>query len=212
MNYECQSWQGLLQQLVQLPGKGYHFYRMQQLPEQKKDSWRDIDNKLILKFRAGLSKFQRARQKVKKIANYKYLRWNGTIIIMHTLGTVPESLRCEEFRLVKKEPIPIKVSDNIAMLVYFDEETCKFSARLSNESYRGFKAVLDNACKLNRERVKVEFGKLNGLPAWHGIISQKKALARYAIQEARRHNIQICRADLRLATMRKIYPIYTPQL
>lgn len=210
-NYECECWQGLLQILVYLSSRGYHYHQVQQLPARKKDKWKKIDERLIEKFGAGLSKFQRARRKKDGMANFYYLRWQGLVVIIHTPGIIPVDLQREKFQEVKSNPIRVRLSENISMDVYYDEATKKFSARMSRDSYLGFKAVLENACKCGLSRTKEEFERTNGIPAWHGVVQQKKTLARHVLGEARRHNIEIRLADLRLNTKRTIYDVFAPQ-
>ena len=95
-NYLVTTWQGLLQQIVLYVGRGYYFAQIFKFPEKKRDKWPDIDNKLLAKFAADKSRFQRARQKNKGQINYVYLRWEQLGIVLHTYGDVAPGVRLEE--------------------------------------------------------------------------------------------------------------------
>ncbi|OOB74944.1 hypothetical protein AXF41_14110 [Clostridium haemolyticum] len=66
IQYLCGSWQGLIQQVVYLVSRGYYYHHIEYLPQKKSARFPKIDQKLIEKYKADKSKYQRARQKNKK--------------------------------------------------------------------------------------------------------------------------------------------------
>ena len=202
-NYLCKSWQGLIQMSVYLVSRGYYWYCLTEYPEKKRDSWAKIDQKLIEKYDADKSKFQRARQKQKYgMANFYFLRWESVSVIFHSKGKFSEKVTYNDtFYDIRKKPLKITISDNIEMVIYEENETT--SVRLSRESYRGFKACLIDVCKLKEQKEIIkEFNKINGLPAWRGIIEQKQLLASFTVREARKHQVWLRKEALRIKTQR----------
>jgi hypothetical protein len=48
----------------------------------------------------------------------------------------------------------------------------------------------DGRCRLKDKGKRIkEFNKINGLPAWGGVIAQKRLLAAFTIKQARRHQV-----------------------
>ncbi len=206
-NYLAGSWQGFIQQIVYLVGRGYLFYHVTELPERKRDKWQCIDRKLIGKYGTEKSKFQRYRLKEKRVANFFYLRYESTAIIMHTHGSKDHVLYDDKFSDICEKPLTLKISDNISLVVYVNDEVC--SVRFTKETYAGFKAVIaDVARTKNRWEIIKEFNLINGIPAYGGIVEQKKCLALWTVKQARTHQVALRTADLRLNTRRKIYKVW----
>lgn len=207
-HYLCDRWQGFIQQTVFLIGRGYHFHCLAILPEKKKERWDEIDKKLIGKYQADKSKFQRARQKQKGTTNFFYLRWDNLALILHTKGVIADGIAYDDrFLDVRDKPLTISISENITLLVYV--ENGKVSVKLEKESYRGFKACIEDVCKLKDKRTIIrEFDKINGLPAFSGIIDQKRRLATFTAKQAKKHQVDLSPKELRVNTRRKIFKVF----
>lgn len=206
-NYLTGSWQGFIQEIVFLVGQGYLFYHVAELPERKRDKWLEIDRKLIGKYKTEKSKFQRCRLKEKRVSNIFYLRYESTAIIMHTHGSIDHVLYDDKFSEICEKPMTLKVSDNISLVVYVNDGVC--SVRFSKETYAGFKAVIADVAKTkNRWEIMRTFNFINGIPAFSGIIEQKKRLALWTVKQSRKHQVALKKTDLRVNTRRKIYKVW----
>lgn len=216
--YICQNWQALLQMLVYLTSRGYHSYCLITLPEAKKDRWVQIDKKLITRYQTSKSKFQRARQKLKKQANFYYLRWDSIAIILHTTGDKSYIEYLDQFAAIHSNPLYLKISDLITFTISIspqikpnkkDEIKEKVSVRLYRDTYRGLKDVLaDIASSKNKELMKNHFNRINGLPAYSSIITQKKQLAQFLVRQAQKHQTSLKKSELRINTKLKKYKVF----
>lgn len=92
INRLCGTWQGFIQQAVYLISRGYVFHLLMLYPEKKRDRFEDTDRKLITKYGADLSKFQRSRRKLKGLANFYFMRWDQTACVFMTPGKIPEGV------------------------------------------------------------------------------------------------------------------------
>jgi len=209
MKYLATSWQGFLQFLVYAFGRGYFWYCHTVFPERKKSKWESIDQKLIERYKADLSKFQRARKKKKGIMNFLYIRWSMHSVILHSKGVLDPEIEIQDpFKDIRKNPLEIKISEDISMSIYKTDQK-GFSVKLSKETYKGFKAVIwDSAKTQNKDILLKEWAKLNGIPSWKGVIEQKKRLAKYALKQGRKHQIKVLHKDFRINTYRKVYKIW----
>ena len=83
--WEVQSREGMVQQLATniLP-HGYWFYVTGVVPWHK--STTQVDQKLLWKYEAALSRQQRVRRKARGLANVHYLRWGRFWVLLATHG------------------------------------------------------------------------------------------------------------------------------
>lgn len=216
IKYLCGSWQGLVQQVVYLVGRGYYFHCVTELPEKKRDKWEQIDQKLIGKYSADKSKWQRARQKGKKTANFYYLRWNNLSVLLHTLGSIESGSSYDDnFKDIrdKKGRLKIQISKLIGLEIFLGD--CKkggsrqVTVKLDKDTYTGFKAIFDDVAATKNVKYMVkEFDKLNGFPAWGGIIKQKRELARFIVNRARHHQADLKQEQLRINGYRKPVKVF----
>jgi hypothetical protein len=208
--YLCENWQGLLQMIVYLTSRGYYYYCLTLLPINKKDKWPTIDQKLICRYQTSKSKFQRARAKLKKHANFYYLRWGNVAIILHTEGKIEGIEYADKFDDIRIRQMVLPISELITFTVStLPNKGRKVCVRLSRETYRGFKAVLaDVASTKNIAQMKSEFQKINGLPAYSSVIEQKRNLARYLVKKAQRHQIALKASALRVSTKLVRYKVF----
>jgi hypothetical protein len=196
----------MLQQTVYQVGRGYHFFCCIEYPELKKDKWNRIDEKLMNKYGTAKSKHQRYRQKYKGHANFIFLRWQKYVLILHTAGEMEQIKYDDIFHDIRKKPLTFQPG-NLAFIIHHGAKG--MTVHLNSESYKGVKALLQDALRLhNRELLVNEFDRLNGLPCWSGVVEQKKQLLDYVLKNAGKHGIKIDRKDFRLKTGRKIYKVW----
>lgn len=245
LNYEVISWQGLLQMVVYLVGRGYYFWHVIYLSESKRDRWHRTDAKLINKYGCDISKFTRRDRKKRKVANFYYLRWEHVAVLLHTEGEIlSKTLKeieknndvVDEFEDIRLKAVNLRVSKHTAFDIYLEKQKIikkevqkivrkkkgkqknkkkvvekqkiivterkdTFTVKLDKESYREIKSNLYDLMADKKSGVGPvisRFNKLNGLPAWHGIIKQKEALAKYVASLAKKHNVQLRSEDLRI--------------
>lgn len=197
INYLCNSWQYLLQQLVYLIGKGYYNYHVGYIKAGKENKATNIDSKIIEKYNMDLSKDQRARRKKKKLANFYYLRWQNVFVILKTDGELDVSIddKFYDIRIKQKEAnrLKIKVSEIIEFnisLQYKDSNKRSVTVALSNATYKNLKAEIEDMIQ-HKQIKKLEnlFAKLRGLPAWKGVIKQEYLLLEEVYKYAKKYNL-----------------------
>lgn len=187
INYLCNSWQFLLQQLVYQISKGYYYYHVGTIPMNKASKCKQIDEKIIRKYNIDLSKYQRSRKKVKGLANFYYLRWRNIFIILHTEGDFEKELILnDEFKDIrdkkkKLDRLQIRISDNISFEISLKHKTGQTDRavtisfdRASMQNLNTELSELVQYKKLNE--IEKFFTRLSGIPAWSGITQQKAVL------------------------------------
>lgn len=207
--YKVGNYQGMLQMLVYLIGRGYFFYCLVHLPTQKRDKWDKVDQKLIDKYQCEKSKWQRSRAKVKGDANFYYLRLDALAVILHTPGAFPDTILADDpFEDIRKKPCTLQITELTAFDVSVTKEK-KVSVKLNSKTYQGLKDNIAQTAELKSKELLIrEYNKVNGFPAWAGIIAQKRQLAKHVQNQAGRHQYKIESKDLRINTKRKIYKVF----
>jgi len=205
MKHVAESWQGLIQGLVTWVSHGYYFVCKTHYPDRKDQ--KTIDEKLIRKYRADLEKTKRWRvRKETGAAMFALIRLRGTAYLLHTEGTLP-SVYDDRFIDLRIEPLTVRVSESIVfeiLVKHGKTEVC-----LSGRTYEWMKAGLADAVQTrSKTRIIAQFERLNGLPAYHGIVAQKVAIATWLLQEAHGRRVWIGRKDLRVGTRRRITRVY----
>ena len=210
MNYLCENWQGFLEVCVFLIARGYRYYSHVAYPLRKEYKWEEIDRKLIQKYGIAMSKYRRCRSKKKGIANFYFLRWYDQAVIFHTPGEISGAILCDDrYYNVTEKALEVKVSEDVRFKITREKSV---TVRLTKDSYRGAKAVLWDVCSTkNKGAIVSEFDKLNGIPAWKGIIEQKRMLAAYVVKQARQHHVHLKREELRILTKRTIYKPFSKE-
>lgn len=228
VDYLYNSWQFMLQQLVYMVGRGYYFYHVGKISEKKLDKAIDIDKKIINKYNINIDKYKRNRRKQKKLANFYYMRYHTTFIILHTDGRLDVELDDEFFdaRIKQTEVNRLKigasngVSFNIS-LVHKERNQYKVTVSLSNETYKNFRTEIEEYIQ-QRQIKKLEefFKRLRNLPAWKGIIKQEYLLLDEVYKYAKKYGLNSKKKNLikypkeypdlnlyplRINTYRKIY-------
>jgi hypothetical protein len=208
--HEVDSWQGLLQLLVNYTSLGYTKYCEVEYPERKRDRFSAIDRKIIEKYHADSSKDQRSRLKKKGFANFVFFRWDRYAWILQSPGKVRDDVVYDDiFHSFTSRPIVVRAGQETHLVVGHFGRSGGVSVKMAAETYRNVKAgLMEVASSGDRSRCVREFDKLNGLPAWHGIVEQKVRLAGYLVKQARRHQVKLSKKDLRINTRRKVYPVW----
>lgn len=214
MNTICVSWQGLLQMLVYLTSRGYYFYCPILLSMNKQEKWEKTDAKLMQKYQVSRSKFQRCRRKEQGFANFYYLRWQHIGFILHSQGIIGNDICYDDtFIDIRRQALQLSISENTALCVYIGRAVgnkLSVSSRMSPAMFKGAKAVLSTIVKSkNIRQICYEFNKLNGIPAYAGIIEQKRALAAYVVKQAQRHQLPLKASQLRIYTHLHRYKVFT---
>jgi hypothetical protein len=205
--YLVANWQALMQQLVFLSGQGYIHYYVAYLPKEKEHKFPTIDKKLIAKYQTNVSKYQRYRLKQKNRANFIYLRWEHIAVILHTNGDIPVIEEMDTFKSIKDSPIPIQLSKYLSLSVVWDNG--KTTVKLHKESYRTFKMMIEGYAKQQLKRKIIEtIQKLNGIPAYRGIVEQKELLVEYALKQLEFHGTSANKNEFRLLRRRKLYKVF----
>jgi len=205
--YLVANWQALMQQLVFLAGQGYSYYYVAYLPTEKTHKFPAIDAKLIAKYQTNVSKYQRYRFKQKNRANFIYLRWEHIVVILHTNGDIPVIEGMDVFKNINDSPIPVQLSKYLSLAVVWDNG--KTTVKLSKESYKTFKMMIEGYAKQQQKRKIIEtIQKLNGIPAYKGVFEQKKQLVAFAIQKLEDNGIRSEIHEFRITNRRKLYTVF----
>jgi len=201
--YLCQSWQALLQQVVYLCGRGYHYYHITYLPSHKEEKFTTIDEKLIEKYKTDTKPYTRSRLKAKGVCNYFYIRFSNIAIILKTEGSVREEINEDDkFSDVRRSPMLLSVSDKVCLSVHYFEQK-RLTVKLEKECYQTIKAsLLAVANTKNKYKMIKTFNNLNGLPSWAGIIAQKRKLAQFLCAKAKKNNVLLEQKELRIIDKR----------
>lgn len=207
--YEVASWQGLLQHFVYLIGRGYYHYCIVTLPEKKRNRWQQIDQKIIAKYHTETDKFRRSRRKVNGLANFHYLRWDSVAVILHTEGKVDENILVDDkFLDARSVPVILRISKLSVFRIY--RYGGRWTINLARETYQGIKAeLIELALCRNVKLMVYTFDKLNGYPPWAGIIAQKRQLAQLLCKEAKKHQVFLSIAQLRITDKRKPVTVWS---
>jgi hypothetical protein len=85
MVFEASTLEGFIQQLaVSYVARGHWFYVMGSVPMAKDP--RAVDEKLVARYGAGLSRFERCRRKRAGLASVRYIRYGLTFVLAATSG------------------------------------------------------------------------------------------------------------------------------
>ncbi|MBV6425128.1 MAG: hypothetical protein NAOJABEB_02942 [Steroidobacteraceae bacterium] len=204
----CDDWVTYVRQILNRGGHGYVLVCPLAVPSKKRNKIREIDAKLQKKYNTEISKDARYRRKKAGLANCAYIRWDLYAVVMMTAGDLPERDEGDRFFNLVDRPYTFRVGDMIEIKIGPARSGKKFTAYLSKQSYREIKAVLrDHAEHRRIEQVIKYYERLQGLPAFSGIITQVAELRRFLVSELRRHNVKGYRPS-RLA-LRNVY--HNPQ-
>ncbi|MGG0277994.1 hypothetical protein [Bacillus rhizoplanae] len=191
-NYELASWQALLRMASYLVSRGYYHWHVTYIPEKKLHKVDNIDTRLIERYEARKSKFQRARQKRKGDANFYYMRWQNVVVMLHTEGSINFELE-DEFFDIRTKPFEISISEMVSFTLRFHEKkggSGNYTFYLSKSTYKGIKDdIRVNAQTQQMPKLYGAFIRFNNFPAYAGIVFQKRELMKYLFSQADKHGL-----------------------
>ena len=228
INYLCNSWQYLLQQLVYLIGRGYYYYHVGYIETGKADKALKIDAKLIKKYNMDLSKDQRARRKKKKLVNFYYLRWHNIFVLLHTDGNLDVEIDDSFFDIRVKQTeanrLKVKVTETMEFNIALQYKECSkrsVTVAFSNTTYKNLKAEIEELIQYRKvKQLENFFNNLRGLPAWQGVIKQEYKLLEEVYKMSKKYGLNTKKKNiikypkeypslelypLRINTYRKVY-------
>ena len=209
LKHLCDTWQGFLQQIVTLVGHGYHNYCMTEYPEKKRSKWMDIDQKLIEKYDAGVSKDQRYRRHKKGQANFVFIRWDSCALILRTSGEDCQNSD-DNFIDIGKKSLIIKVGETLSLKIVPVGSRGACTVYIDKTVFRDLKAELLGHCRHRRRDVLLKrFQALNGIPAYSGVTQQLSGLVTDIVMAGKRYGLNIHRKDFPIRTSRKIYKVFS---
>lgn len=212
IDYLCKNWQYFIQQILYLANRGYYYFHVVNLPIAKQDKWEQIDCKLINKYHINKSKFQRSRQKAKGIANFYYYRCSSVAVILHTEGKIDEKFnyddKFEDMRKNKK--LIINVSEDIQLEVSLNKDKStkehnSYTIRFTDKCLSSIMIHLEIVVKRkNKANIIKEFNRLNGIPAYSGIVKQRVKLGKWLVGCCKHHQVSLQYEELDIDTFRKV--------
>lgn len=182
--YLIGGWDPFVEQIVRLVSRGYEEYCLIIYPIEKEHKFSAIDQKMIEKYNANLNKDKTYYRKTKKIANFKFIRYNNIGILFKSKGELEKNIIIDDaFVHVKKEKIMIPVTEKTVMTIGYNEKQ-KISVHLDRDTYKIVKATCFEYIDRKKINEMIEtFNALNNLPAWAGIVDQKIALKKQIIKK-----------------------------
>ncbi|WP_100651056.1 hypothetical protein [Bacillus cereus] len=191
-NYELNSWQALLKMVAYLVSRGYYFWHVTYIPESKLHKASAIDKRLIKRYEAEKSKFQRARQKQKGEANFYYLRWRDVIVILHTNGKIKFKME-DQFFDIRTKPLEFSISTLVSFVLRYHARkggTGNFTWYLSKATYKDLKVDIEDSARTKKmQYVYNAFNRFNAFPGYAGIVFQKRELLNYLFKRATKHDL-----------------------
>jgi len=207
-NYLCDSWQGWVQQILNLLTHGYYYYYLTQLPDHKKAKWLVIDKRLIKLYPIDFSKDKKYYQHKRKKANYAYLRWQKHVVILHTEGAVADYAG-HKFIDFRVKPLIVPIGDERGLTLKIGKSSDGFTIYLSRVSFNEVKFnIIESIKNHNTKDVEYRFNSLNYLPGYTGIYKQRKSLLNTVKEHYKRNNIKFDRKDFKLAAYRRSVKVF----
>ncbi len=218
--YICESWQGLLQHITSIVGKGYYWY-LPIIPKKKnvikkmsEQRWERIDHRLLAKFEIiGKTKHKRYYGKKKGKANYLYFRYNNFAFVFKTKGEIVEETDSEKFYDIRERAVEIQISTDIAFKIYKASEEEHFTVYFTRDTFRGIKAgffeLIDHR---NLYELKFRFDNLNKIPTYSGIFKQKVSLKQHIFKHAKKSGLILNDEDFPISNYRNTYNVFKDTL
>lgn len=126
IEYLCKSWQDLLEATKKLIGNEYYYFHITYLPSHKEEKFKQIDEKLINKYKAFYQKDHYYRRKKKGLANFRYLRWNNIVVVLHTVGVIITTEKIKNLDYRKNvdhiKPMTVGGTINKGLLEHFNRK------------------------------------------------------------------------------------------
>lgn len=182
------DWTEYVRQILNHAGHGYECYCPIEIPEKKRDRLDQIDRKILGKYpMCEWDKDRRYRAKKAGMANFVYIRWNLSGILMHTPGKLVEIEDPDRFFSLRERPYVFQVGSWVSIKIGPARKGKKFTAYLTKQSYRSIKALLrENIEKRRFDEFRKYYERLEDLPAFSGIVAQVHELYRFCRGELSR--------------------------
>lgn len=212
--YLCVSWQGFIQYIVTMVGKGYYFYLWIKPRESMvitEERQLKIDGRLMEKFQiVGMSKHNRYYNRKRGMANFLYLRYNSLAMILKSPGEDGGLSASEEFMDIRETPTEVEISTNIQFKINLSRTGKSWTAYFTKECYRSIKAEMLECLEHRQIRdLEYKFKALNNLPAYTGINEQKMQLRKVILQHAKKNRVVLNKDNFWICFKRKIYKVFS---
>lgn len=214
LKYLCKDLNGFMQLITYLVSRGYYYHCVIILPEKKRDKFDSIDKKLIDKYDADKSKYQRSRQKIKKKANFYYLRLEKLAILLHTEGDLNEYSLDDNFKDIRKKnsKLTLPFSEFLKLdviLVKEKDDKIKTTVKMSPDMYNRVKdSLLDAILSKKIGIVYKEFNKLYGLPGYAELIKQEQSLLKFTLKQCSKHQLEVNKSKFRINTFKNTTKVF----
>ena len=202
-----------LQQIQLLLARGYTNYFIGTYPIKKEDKFEMIDKKIIQQYKCDLNKDKIYYRKKKGLCNVKFLRHKNIYLLLKTNGK--EDIDYENNYLsIKETNLTIKLSDHLTVEFFYDSQL-KITLKIEKQCFRDIRETIRDYLDARRfNEAANKFSSLNGIPAYAGVIVQKKQLKQYLMKYVKQHSLldkeglKRFKTSLRIHTRRTMYTIY----
>lgn len=212
--FECTSWQGFVQQLVMLSGRGYTQYKLTILPERKRMRFAEIDQKMAEQYSIlKLSKYQKARRKTKGLINGHLLRWDKYSVLLLTKGEDDCAITTKEkMTWLGKQRLQIEVSKTVTVEIVQNSD--RITVQLAKSCYQDLKSYYEQAAKNSRNEIEIQ-NEFKGLdyfvPSWSGALAQKKKIRRAMMIAAKQQGRSFKSSDYPVRNKKKTYKVFSEE-
>jgi len=198
----CDDWTEYVKQILNFAGHGYEYYFSVQIPATKEEKIKRIDTKMIKEYpMVEWGKDRRYRAKKAGMANYAYIRWHLSGILLHTDGREGETSDPDTFFHLTARPYVVRIGSWVDIKIGKAKAGKRYTAYLTKESFRNIKALLREDIEHRRfDVLEKNYYRLEALPAFSGILAQMDDLYQFLrsdIKRMRVRNIQLRRLSLR---------------
>ncbi len=198
----CNGWTEYVKLILNHAGHGYEYLCPISIPAKKENKVNIIDRKIVTKYpMVEWGKDRRYKAKKTGWANYAYLRWSLSGILLHTHGLEAHIDDPDAFSHLSEVPYVVKIGTLVDIKIGNARSGKKYTAFLTKESFRDIKARLRDDLEHRRlDAFEKTYYNLETLPAFSGILAQIEDIYRFLRKEIKRakgKNIQVRRLVLR---------------
>lgn len=171
-------------EIIKYLGSGYKYAKVAYIPPKKRHRSHEIAKKVSDYYQTDLTRGKRQHRRRKNLANYGAVMFQDrVIVILRTAGEHND--QPNEFREVHK--LEVQLSEWIG-LIFFRNETGRWTCRVSRETFRRVKADLQLAIKNgNGRNYNLMKTMWLNLPYWKGIGRQSSELHRFIKEELKKY-------------------------
>jgi predicted DNA binding CopG/RHH family protein len=217
-NYKCRTWQSFVQQAINFAMNGYYFYHFYTLDKKKREkSFPKIDAIIVEAYGTNMSKDRRYYNKKAGKANYAYLRYEGMIAVLKTIGTTapadkeddPDITKRKQYNDFRKTALVFQPTQEGKLVLKIGQVDNQITLRLTDNCFERIKKECsEHLMKFQIKQLLYTFKALNNIPPYMGVYRQKLSLKRYLLIKARKHGIALKPKDLPVSSKlirRKVY-------